>query len=318
MTASHDDPSRFATEGGPASHRVCDYEGSPYRRAFWEEADRSYEDATERLALRRLLPPRGERIVEIGAGFGRLADEYRGYRQIILLDYARSMLEDAHARLVGSAAQEAATPDFRFVCADLYRLPFASHSLDVAVQVRVLHHVEDVPRAFAEVSRSLVVGGSYVLEFANKRNLKSIARYALGKQGERPFDRAPFEFIELNWNFHPAYVQAALEAAGLETREALAVSHFRQALLKRRLSPQLLARADALLGRPLAGLALAPSQFVRALRTTGGQPAAGLWRCPRCGAEPLTEREDGVPCTGCGAFWPKVGGIYLFREDLVD
>ncbi|MCB0216654.1 MAG: methyltransferase domain-containing protein [Chloroflexi bacterium] len=316
MTERHAVPSRDAVGGDPVAHRVCDYEGSPYRRAFWEEADRSYEDATERLALRRLLPPRGERVVEIGAGFGRLADEYRGYRQIILLDYARSMLEDAHARL--TATQTAAAPDFRFVCADLYRLPFASQSLDVAVQVRVLHHVEDVPRAFAEVSRALRVGGSYVLEYANKRNLKSIARYALGKQAERPFDRRPYEFIELNWNFHPAYVQAALEAAGLEAREALAVSHFRQARLKRRFSPQLLARADALLGRPLAGLALAPSQFVRALRTTGGQPAAGLWRCPRCGAEPLTEREDGVPCTGCGAFWPKVGGIYLFRQDLID
>ena len=38
-----------------SEHRVCDYEGSPYRRVFWEEADRAYEDATERLAVREIV-----------------------------------------------------------------------------------------------------------------------------------------------------------------------------------------------------------------------------------------------------------------------
>jgi SAM-dependent methyltransferase len=148
--------------------RICDYEGSPYRRVFWQEADRAFEDAAERLALRALLPPSGSRLVEIGAGFGRLVDEYARYDTVILLDYARSMLADAR-QLLGDRCL--------YVCADLYAMPFAAGTIDTTVQVRVLHHVERIEDAFTEVSRVLRGNGSYVLEFANKRNLKPIARY---------------------------------------------------------------------------------------------------------------------------------------------
>ena len=66
----------FHVKPSPAP-RICDYEGSDYRERFWEQADRGYEDAAERLAIRRLLPANGRRLAEIGAGFGRLVDEYR-------------------------------------------------------------------------------------------------------------------------------------------------------------------------------------------------------------------------------------------------
>ena len=51
--------------------RICDYEGSRYRTDFWEGQNREYEDRVERVAMQKLLPPRGERLLEIGAGFGR-------------------------------------------------------------------------------------------------------------------------------------------------------------------------------------------------------------------------------------------------------
>lgn len=290
--------------GDPADPRICDYEGSPYRRVFWEEADRSFEDAAERLALRAMLPPTGDRLVEIGAGFGRLAGEYAGYRQVILLDYARSMLEDARSRLGDSCT---------YVCADLYRLPFATHALDTVVQIRVLHHVEDVPRAFAEVARILRAGGTYVLEFANKRNLKAALRYYTGGQAENPFRPDPYEFVELNWNFHPAFIEQALTEANLAPRAVRAVSHFRMASLKQRVRPEVLARIDARLGGPLGRLSLAPSTFVRAVHVRGAAPA-GLWRCPKCGTEPLVEAADAVPCPTCGTRWPRRDGIYMFRE----
>src|SRR5512136_966802 len=123
---------------------ICSYENSPWRTEFWR--GRAYEDRAERIALARMLPPRGRRLCEIGAGFGRLADFYRGYEQVILLDYSHSMLRDAVARLGGD-------PRFIIVAADLYNLPLADSTLDTAVTVRVLHHVADIPRAFAEISR---------------------------------------------------------------------------------------------------------------------------------------------------------------------
>lgn len=287
------------------SPRICDYEASTYRRDFWETADRAFEDAAERLALRSLLPPTGRRLLEIGAGYGRLADEYSGYGQVILLDYARSMLNDARQHLGNR---------YTYVCADLYHLPLASCTLDTVVQVRVLHHVEDVPAAVAAIAPALGVGGSYILEFANKHHLKAILRHLAHRQTDDPFTEEPHEFVTLNWNFHPGYVERALGAAGLTIRERRAVSHFRLAPLKQHIPARALARLDHAIGGPAARLALAPSQFVRATKLSGSRPGDGLWRCPTCGHEPLTESAAGVPCTACGRLWPVVDGVYVFRE----
>lgn len=299
-------PTPPADDSGP---RICDYEGSPYRRVFWEEADRAFEDAAERLAVRALLPHGGGRVLDIGAGFGRLAPEYASYREPFLLDYAPSMLADAHARL-GDAAT--------FVCADLYRLPFATGSLDAVIQVRVLHHVENVPAAFAEVARVLRPGGAYILEFANKRHLKALLRFALRRQREDPTRPEPHEFVPLNWNFHPRSIDEALAAASLRVEARRAVSHFRLPILKRMVPADALARADAAIGGRLGALAVAPSQFVRARRGSDGRQADGLWRCPACGAEPLARRDDAVPCPACGRSWPVAGEIYLFRDVAAD
>ena len=38
-------------------------------------------------------------MAEIGAGFGRLADLYLGYEQIVLMDYSRTLLLDAVQRV---------------------------------------------------------------------------------------------------------------------------------------------------------------------------------------------------------------------------
>lgn len=287
------------------SRRICDYEGSPYRRVFWEEADRTFEDAAERLALRQLLPPSGRRLVDVGAGFGRLVDEYIGYDQVLLLDYAHSMLADARSQL-GSA--------YTYVCADLYHLPFATGALDTVVQVRVLHHVEDTPAAFQEVARALRGGGAYVLEFANKRNLKALMRYAVRRQAENPLTHAPYEFVPLNWNYHPAFIEQALCRAGLAVQARRAVSHFRWAPLKTHVAPGALARADAAIGGLTAGLALGPSQFVQARRRGHQPPTVALWRCPACGQEPLAVEGGAVPCPACGRRWPYRDGIYVFRE----
>jgi len=287
-----------------AEPRICDYEGSPYRKAFWEDADRAFEDLAERRALAHLLPARGHRLVEIGAGFGRLSDLYTSYEAVYLLDYARSMLADARQRLGDRAT---------YVCADLYRLPFASSTFDAVVQVRVLHHVEDVAAAFLEVARVLCTGGSYVLEFANKRNAKALARWALGRQDENPLDETPWEFVPLNWNFHPRHVERALAGAGLAVRERRAVSVLRHAALKANVPAQRLALLDEAIGALAARVAPGPSQMVRAARLVGGPRQAIVWRCPACGHEPLIAAMDHVPCPACGRHWPIEDGIHIFR-----
>jgi len=77
--------------------QICDYEGSTYRTDFWEGQGREYEDLAERIALRKLLSPDGDLLMEVGSGFGRLADLYGGYNKVVLLDYSKSMLRQAPA-----------------------------------------------------------------------------------------------------------------------------------------------------------------------------------------------------------------------------
>ena len=66
--------------------------------------------------MRHLLPPRGARLLEIGTGFGRLVDLYRGYQHVVLLDYSKSMLREAQQRL-GRGER------YTYVAADLYTMP---------------------------------------------------------------------------------------------------------------------------------------------------------------------------------------------------
>ena len=154
---------------------VIDYENSQYKTDFWEGQGRSYEDAAERLALQQLLPQHGVRIAEIGAGFGRLADLYVGYEQIILFDYSRTLLQDAVSRWGHD-------PRFVFVAGNIYQLPLATGCLDSLVMVRVMHHLAGVPQALHQLARVLHKRSVAVLEYANKRNLKAMIRWLLQQQ----------------------------------------------------------------------------------------------------------------------------------------
>lgn len=303
-----------------ASPPVIDYEGSGYKTDFWVNQGRAYEDATERLALTRLMPPAGRRIAEIGAGFGRLADQYLGYEQIVLFDYSRTLLRDA-AEAWGS------DPRFVFVAGNIYTLPLASRTLDTLVMVRVMHHLADVPGALNQLRRVLHRRSVAVLEYANKRNLKALLRWMLGKQAWSPLDRDPVEFVELNFDFHPRWMDEQFHRAGLDIRQQFAVSHFRQGALKRRFDAHQLARVDAALFGIGGRLPVAPSVFVQAqVGADAGPPAdvsadttqlAGLFRCPASGSEAMEQIDDDLLyCPESGLSYARRDGVWDFKEPV--
>lgn len=293
---------------------VCDYEGSDYQETFWERGGREYEDRVEAIALHRLLPPQGgERLLELGAGAGRNTPRYVGYRQVVLLDYSLTQLQKARSRLGESER-------YVYVAADVYRLPFRRQAFDAATMIRTLHHLVEPQRALEQLADVLQSGAPFILEFANKRNLKAILRYFLGRQSWNPFLREMVEFAPLNFNFHPHTIQEWLEASGFTIERRLTVSHFRLEWLKRHVPLKWLVAADALLQWSGEWWQLTPSVFVRARRQRArAEPPpvfshpADLFRCLECGQEGLSATHQAVLCPTCGKEWPVRDGIYDFR-----
>ncbi len=289
---------------------ILDYEGSTYRTDFWEGRGRDYEDRVERIAIHRLLPPEGGRLLDVGAGYGRYTDEFKGYRQVVLLDYSRSQLEFAR--------QKYGDEGYLYVAADAYNMPFAPGVFDTAVMLRVLHHMADAPAALKSVRRAIRRGGVFLLEFANKQNFKAIGRWLLQQQDWNPFDPQPVEFVRLNFDFHPGYVREALRQSGFAPGRTLTVSHFRLGLLKRIVPTGLLVALDALIQPTGALWQLSPSVFVRneAVGEDEAAPQGAFWRCPQCGGYELEDQGDHLHCQQCRTTWARINGVYDFKEPL--
>lgn len=288
---------------------VCDYEGSDYQTRFWEDADRAYEDRVEAVALRRLLPTSGNVLLEVGAGAGRNTQRYTGFQKIVLLDYSFSQLQRARQRLGDSSR-------FCYVAGDVYHLPFAASIFDGATMIRTLHHMVDPLLSLQQIRNTLKTGSIFVLEYANKRNLKAIARWFLRKQSWNPFDPAPVEFAELNFDFHPKTVRDWLEKSNFNLERQLTVSHFRLPILKRLVPLNILVALDSLAQWTGDYWQFSPSIFVRC-RTVGEDTDSSnevFWKCPACNSIDLVSIEKGLRCTNCRKAWALRDSIYDFRE----
>lgn len=285
---------------------ICDYEGSDYQERFWEQGDRAYEDAVEAIALKRLIPPAGHRMLEIGAGAGRNTTRFSGYKQIVLLDYSETQLRQAMDRL-------GADSRYVYVAADAYRLPFEAGAFDGITMIRTLHHMADPQAAITQIRNVIAGEATFILEFANKRNLKAILRWLARKQEWNPFTPESVEFAELNFDFHPSRVRAWLRQADFVISRQLTVSHFRMQALKRVVPHQLLVAADSLLQWSGGLWQLTPSVFVRSYARGPSLQEEIPWRCPHCFAGGLVEEEIRLQCANCDRKWPIRAGIYDFR-----
>jgi ArsR family transcriptional regulator len=92
-------------------------------------------------------------VADLGCGTGN-ASEFLApvVREVIAVDQSRPMLDAAAKRL-------GAFKNVRFVEGELEKLPLHSGSVDAAVIVLVLHHVNDPQKALSEMRRILKPGG---------------------------------------------------------------------------------------------------------------------------------------------------------------
>ena len=291
--------------------RRCDYEGSDYQQAFWVEGGRAYEDACEEIALRRMVPADGKMMLEVGAGAGRNTPRFANYDKVVVTDYSRTQVQQAKDFL-GEDER------FVFVACDVYKMPFVDGAFDGVSMIRVLHHMVDGRLAFGKIREVLRPGGVFILEFANKQNLKAILRWLLGRQEWSPFDLAPVEFSEMHFDFHPKTVRAWLKEVGFEMKQVLTVSHFRVGFLKRLVPTKLLAGLDGLMQWTGGLWQLSPSVFTKnvAVGETAVAEEGALFCCPECRSSDLMETDEHVACGGCGLKWPKYDGIYDFKEPM--
>ncbi len=288
---------------------ICSYEGSDYQTSFWEQGGREYEDAAEAIALQRLLPKSGRHMLELGAGAGRNTQRYAGFEQVTLVDYSLTQLQQAQQRLGTGEA-------YRYVAADIYHLPFAPARFDAATMIRTLHHMAEPANALKQVRACLQPNAVFILEFANKTNLKAILRYFLRRQNWNPFSPEPVEFAALNYDFHPATVRTWLRQNSFAIERQLTVSHLRVGFLKRALPLRLLVALDSLLQLTGNLWQVSPSVFVRS-HAVGGEAAPAdedaFFRCPACGHAPLPDTPPLLTCPACGQTYPVIDGIYDMR-----
>ncbi len=289
---------------------VCSYEGSDYQTSFWEHGGRAYEDQAEAVALRRLLPASGKLLLELGAGAGSNTPRYQGFERVVLLDYSLTQLQQAAQRLGFSER-------YLFVAADVYRLPFVNGLFDAATMIRTLHHMADAPLALRQVRRVMQPGATFILEYANKQNVKAILRYLLRRQDWSPFTPEPVEFAALNFDFHPRAVRGWLKESGFDLRRTLTVSHFRMPALKRFMPLRLLVGLDSLAQLTGNWWQLSPSVFTRSQALGETAPAApgAFFQCPACGGA-LETLPKALVCSGCGKRWAIQDGIYDFRQPV--
>ena len=226
---------------------------------FW--TGREYEHQAEVDALRRLLGGRSyQHAADIGGGYGRLS--------VILSEYAnRVTLADPSTQQLDLSREIFPGHTFERELADAARLPFADGSIDLALVVRILHHLPDPDAELAELARVLRPGGHAVVEAANsthaRRRLGALLR---GQRiGPKPVDirsedsrrRGTAPYV----NHHPRTLIGQLAFVGLEVKQALSVSNFRHPLAKSLVPQRALAAAERAVQQPLAGIHFGPSIF---------------------------------------------------------
>ena len=238
---------------------ISDYNGYDYKKDFWENTDREYEDQADRMAIRKLLPKRMDKFADIGGGYGRLANEYlRRAHKVYIFDYSKSELKQAK-EIYGDKIETKA--------GDIYDLPFKENELDGLMMVRVTHHLKKMDKAMAELYRVLKPGGVAVIEVANKRTLPKMARFLLRKSDVNPFDKKVANYKEISkdgfYNYHPKYVEEIFDKTGFKTEKVLSVSNFRSRGLKKVFGTKNLVKMEDKAQKALAPIRFAPSIYYK-------------------------------------------------------
>lgn len=247
----------------PAAYDTYDYP------SYWK--GREYEHKSEVLAISRLLQkiPEINKVLEVGAGFGRLLTSYKFRAKKVILT-------DPSAKLISKAMKKyKKIKGIEFLQSTLKNLEDKKgiSNLDLILMVRVLHHIEDIDEAFKIINKLLKDKGYFILEFPNKNNLKASIRHILKGDITYPISIFPVD-IRSKYNkrkgtlpfinYNPDQILEKLKQNDFEVMEIRSVSNIRSTFIKRFIPLHTLIDIEKLLQLPFAKIYFGPSFFVLA------------------------------------------------------
>lgn len=247
----------------PAAYDSYDYP------SYWKGRD--YEHKAEFLTIKKFISKISElgKVIEIGAGYGRLLPAYFFRAKTVILT-------DPSAKLISKAnIKFSKYKNVRFVQSKLQNLKVKKNfnNFDLCVMVRVLHHIDDIDEAFQIIKKLLSNRGYFILEFPNKRNLKASLRHILAGDITYPMNMFPIDIRSKKSikrgtlpfvNYHPDQIFDKLKEHNFEIIEIRSVSNIRSTFIKRLFPINALIDLESILQLPLAKIYFGPSFFVLA------------------------------------------------------
>lgn len=227
---------------------------------YWDGRD--YEDAAERMAIKRLLGDKHFRhAIDIGGGYGRLCVFLKNYAdKVTLTDPSQQQLDIGKEFL-----KEHTDIERKIMQAD--NLKFKDGEIDLITIVRILHHIPDPTAEFREIARVLSDDGYFLMEFANYAHGRNRLKHFLTnkKLPEEPIDirsESNKKAEEIPFvNHNPKTVIKQLAHAGLKVEKVLSVSNLRSGALKKLLPQSIMLTFEKPLQVALAKAYFGPSVF---------------------------------------------------------
>jgi ubiquinone/menaquinone biosynthesis C-methylase UbiE len=280
------------------------YDGTEYKE-FWAGKQKASLDELEHALVRELLPKRGRRIIDIGCGFGRLADCYLDrFDQVVMLDGSITLLQQARETLGEKAV---------YIAADANYLPLATSSFDCALMIRVLHHLKDARWTLSELSRILGNGGVFLFNYSNKLSARQLLRRLLRWNKENPFALDPVLSGQMLMQHHPTYVHRMLKKTGFSEMQYFGTGVVDK-LVGSRFEKWL--PSGRTMASVLGVIKLAP--WIMCRTQSGGEALRDyrsiddLLICPSCQSA-VHHTEQAYVCTSCNTSYPIENGIADFR-----
>jgi SAM-dependent methyltransferase len=135
--------------------------------------DKTYYSEIDRYLGRYMAGAKGQSVLDLACGPGRLAMLASPDTRIVGVDVSGVAIEMARERHAGLA-------NFSFERMDAHKLAFPDASFDHVLFVDAIEHVFDVEDVFAEAARVLKPGGGFFVTVANRDSVNQILTTKLG------------------------------------------------------------------------------------------------------------------------------------------